>query len=99
MAARKQVEMAFVAAGNVIESLCKICCVADRQPFPYSKWLVEAAKRTQMGATICGQWHWGLSQPSGRLSLARLGAGKRIANDIADCSKQAEEIGVGLRLD
>jgi hypothetical protein len=52
MAARKHVEMAFVAAGNVIECLCKICCVADKQPFPYSKWLVEAAKRTQLGAMV-----------------------------------------------
>lgn len=52
MAARRHVEMAFVAAGNVIEYLCKICCVAERQPFPYSKWLVEAAKRTQLGAMV-----------------------------------------------
>ena len=52
MAARSHVEMAFVAAGNVIEYLCKVCCVADRQPFPYSKWLVQAAKRTQLGAMV-----------------------------------------------
>ena len=52
MAARRHVEMAFVAAGNVIEDLCKMCCVADRQPFPYSKWLVEAAKQTQLGAMV-----------------------------------------------
>ncbi len=52
MAARGHVEMAFVAVGNVIEFLCKICCVADRQPFPYSKWLVEAAKQTRLGAMV-----------------------------------------------
>ena len=52
MAARNHVEMAFVAAGSVIESLCKMCCVADRKPFPYSKWLVEAAKQTRLGATV-----------------------------------------------
>ena len=52
MAARSHAEMAFVAAGNVIEYLCKICCVAEGQPFPYSKWLIEAAKRTQLGAIV-----------------------------------------------
>ena len=52
MAARRHVEMAFVAVGSVIEYLCKICCVAERQPFPYSKWLVEAAKQTQLGAIV-----------------------------------------------
>ena len=52
MAARNHVEMAFVAAGNVIEYLCKICCVAEGQPFPYSKWLVEGAKRTKLGAMV-----------------------------------------------
>ena len=52
MAARNKVETAFVAVGNVIEYLCKMCCVADRQPFPYDKWLVEAAKQTQLGAMV-----------------------------------------------
>ena len=52
MAARGHVEMAFVAVGNVIEYLCKICCVAHRQPFPYSKWLIEAAKQTQLGTIV-----------------------------------------------
>ena len=52
MAARGHVEMAFVAASNVIEHLCKMCCVADRQPFPYNKWLVEAAKKTQLGTIV-----------------------------------------------
>lgn len=52
MAARSHVEMGFVAVGNVIEYLCKICCIADRQPFSYDKWLVEAAKRTQLGAIV-----------------------------------------------
>ena len=52
MAARNKVETAFVAVGNVIEYLCKICCVADRRPFPYEKWVVEAAKRTRLGATV-----------------------------------------------
>ena len=52
MAARNKVETAFVAVGNVIEYLCKICCVAEKQPFPYEKWVVEAAKRTQLGEMV-----------------------------------------------
>ena len=52
MAARDKVETAFVAVGNVIEYLCKICCVAERNPYPYEKWLVEAAKQTRLGAMI-----------------------------------------------
>ncbi len=52
MAARQHTEMAFIAAGNVIEYLCKICCIAEGQPFPYSKWLVAAAKQTQLGAMV-----------------------------------------------
>ena len=52
MAARKHTEMAFIAVGNVIEYLCKICCIAEGQPFPYSKWLVAAAKQTQLGAMV-----------------------------------------------
>ena len=52
MAARNHVEMAVVAVGNIIEHLCKICCVADRRPFPYNKWLVEAAKGTQLGRRV-----------------------------------------------
>ena len=52
MAARNKVETAFVAVGNVIEYLCKMCCVAERQPFPYEKWVVEAAKQTQLGAMV-----------------------------------------------
>ena len=52
MAARRHVEMAFVAAGSVIEYLCKMCCVAEGQPFPYKKWLVEAAKQTRLGAMV-----------------------------------------------
>ena len=52
MAARNKIETAFVAVGNVIEYLCKMCCVADRQPFPYEKWVVEAAKQTQLGAMV-----------------------------------------------
>ena len=52
MAARGHVEMAFVAVGSVIEYLCKMCCVADRQPFPYEKWLIEAAKQTRLGEVV-----------------------------------------------
>lgn len=30
----------------------KIEAAADRQPFPYEKWVVEAAKQTQLGAMV-----------------------------------------------
>ena len=52
MAARNKVETVFVAVGNIIEYLCKMCCVADKQPFPYEKWVVEAAKQTRLGVKV-----------------------------------------------
>ncbi|MDE0635551.1 MAG: nucleotidyltransferase domain-containing protein [Candidatus Poribacteria bacterium] len=52
MAARNRVETSFIAVGNVIEYLCKMCCVAERHPYPYEKWLVEVAKQTRLGAMV-----------------------------------------------
>jgi hypothetical protein len=52
MAARNKPLSAFVVTGLVIECLCKICCLAERMPFPYSKWLTEVAKETQLGSMI-----------------------------------------------
>jgi|GEM_PF-821729 len=51
-AARGMPVTALVVAGQVIEYLCKICCLAERKPFPYTKWLVEVAKKTYLGAKV-----------------------------------------------
>jgi|APSaa5957512622_1039677.scaffolds.fasta_scaffold56362_2 hypothetical protein len=51
-AARGRPETAFLAAGIVIESLCKVCCLADRTPFPYTKWLVSVSRETVLGRRI-----------------------------------------------
>ena len=42
----------MLVIGHVIESLCKLCCLAEGKPYPYPKWAVEAARRTQLGGTI-----------------------------------------------
>lgn len=51
-AARGMPVTALVVAGQVIECLCKICCLAEKKPFPYTKWLVEVAKKTHLGARV-----------------------------------------------
>lgn len=38
--------------GRLLESLCKLCFVADRHPFPYTKWLARAARETRVGARV-----------------------------------------------
>jgi hypothetical protein len=51
-AARGMPETAFMAAGKTIEHLCKICCFAERKPFPYTKWLIPVARETTLGKRI-----------------------------------------------
>lgn len=51
-AARGMPETAVVAAGIAIESLCKVCCLADRTPFPYTKWLVTVSRETALGTRV-----------------------------------------------
>ena len=101
MAARNKVETAFVAVGNIIEYLCKICCVAEKQPFPYEKWVVEAAKQTRLGTMVYPSIQRAVSGigdfldlPSDR-KLARLGAGERITRNVTDCSKRIKRTGLG----
>ena len=53
MAARsKEVATSVWAVGQIIDSLCKICCLAECKPFPYSKWRVKVARDTIMGKDI-----------------------------------------------
>lgn len=52
MAARNRPVTAFVVTGQVIECLCKICCLAERKPFPYVKWSFEVAKKTHLGTKL-----------------------------------------------
>lgn len=51
-AARGMPVTALVVAGQVIEYLCKICCLAERKPFPHTKWLVKAAEKTHLGVKL-----------------------------------------------
>lgn len=52
VAARGMTEAAVLVIGHVIESLCKLCCLAEGKPYPYPKWVVEAARRTELGEII-----------------------------------------------
>lgn len=47
MAARTgEIYTSIIAAGNILESLCKISCYAEQYPIPYEKWLFKVAKNT-----------------------------------------------------
>ncbi len=52
VAARGMTEASVLVIGHVIESLCKLCCLAEGKPYPYPKWVVEAARRTDLGNSI-----------------------------------------------
>lgn len=52
VAARGMTEASVLVIGHVIESVCKLCCLAEGKPFPYPKWVVEAARRTTLGRTV-----------------------------------------------
>jgi len=52
VAVRSMPETAIVVAGKVIEQLCRICCLAELSPFPYTKWLVRVAQQTGLGREV-----------------------------------------------
>jgi len=52
VAARGMTEAAVLVMGHVIESVCKLSCLAEGKPYPYPKWVVEASRRTELGRTI-----------------------------------------------
>ena len=43
---------ALLVLGRIVESLSRICCVAEELPFPYPKWLVRVAGGTQLGSSV-----------------------------------------------
>jgi len=51
-AARGMPVTAFMVAGQIIQYLAKISCLADRKPFPYAKWLVKEAQKTYLGQKL-----------------------------------------------
>ena len=51
-AARGMPETAFLIAGMVVEHLCKVCCLGERKPFPYAKWLIPVSRRTVLGRKV-----------------------------------------------
>lgn len=53
VAARGMAASAVMIAAKCIESLCKVCCLADGRPFPYPKWLRRAAGQTTLGSFVC----------------------------------------------
>jgi hypothetical protein len=40
-------------AAEIAQCLWKMCCLAERRPFPYSKWLARAATEMRMGRSLC----------------------------------------------
>ena len=52
VATRGCVTGAFAIAGQAIDALCKLCCVAERGPWPYGKWLTKVARDTHIGAKL-----------------------------------------------
>lgn len=52
MAGRDKPETAICVAGELIACLCRLCCVAEAKPFPYDKWLTDAARQTQLGVMV-----------------------------------------------
>lgn len=51
-AARGMPETAFLMAGKTMEHLCKMCCLAEHRPFPYTKWLIPVARNTALGKRV-----------------------------------------------
>lgn len=43
---------AWAIGGEAINSLWKLCCVAECLPWPYRKWLGEVARKTRVGAVV-----------------------------------------------
>ena len=37
---------------QIVECLCRLCCIAEYTPFPYTKWLVRAAGQTRLGERV-----------------------------------------------
>ena len=44
---------AITIACEVAQCLQRMCCLAERRPFPYPKWLARAARVTDLGRELC----------------------------------------------
>lgn len=51
-AARRDVVAGVAATGAAIAAASRICLLADRKPYPYEKWIVEAARDTRLGDVV-----------------------------------------------
>lgn len=65
---------AIPVLGRIVESLCRICCVADETPFPYPKWLVRVASDTRLGSSVV---------PAIEDALGALESSPRLPADVA----------------
>jgi len=53
MSARSgDVATAVAAVGDAIDAVCRICCLAERKPYPYAKWRVRVARETMLGQHV-----------------------------------------------
>jgi predicted nucleotidyltransferase len=53
MSARSgDVATAVAAVGDAIDAVCRICCLAERKPYPYAKWRVRVARETTLGQHV-----------------------------------------------
>jgi len=53
VAGRGMAVATLVTLAQCVEALCKVACLADGVPFPYSKWLRRVAGDTRLGKVIC----------------------------------------------
>ena len=42
----------IVAVGEIVDAVCKICCLAEGVPYPYAKWRVTVARETRLGKQL-----------------------------------------------
>ena len=49
-------EGAVLAMTRCVSLLLKLCCLMDRRPFPYEKWLYQEAMNTAAGAALRGDF-------------------------------------------
>jgi len=43
----------IAVAAEIAQCMWRMCCLAERRPYPYPKWLACAASETRMGAALC----------------------------------------------
>ncbi len=52
VACQGRIADAWAIGGEAINTLWKLCCVAECLPWPYRKWLGEVARKTRVGAVV-----------------------------------------------